>query len=453
MADVRHCSHPWMALAISGGPTKSGLGALLTSMIRRVLAASTTCLLLLSGLEAQPRPLQIWVTSPTDAKYYQNMADLYRRSGHPAFQAEVHAYGHAEMPDKLAIAIKTGVNAPDVVQLDEIFFSLYLSGEVPFVDLTTRVRQAGFDKKIVPQRTHLFEYGGRVYGLPQSLSGIVLYYRDDLFAQAKITPAEIDTWEKFRAVGRRVKSSSGRSLLSLDWSYFEILLRQRGYDVFDVAGNPTLDSPIAVQTLEWLVAIRKEGIGLLPDRGTIFEPSFFGGDVANNETMAILGADWYGLDMIQNFAPNLKGQWRAMPLPVWTDQVSKGRAATSSFAGEGLLVYKDSQRVDDAWGFIRFVIENPEANVQRYLQGNALTAFQPAWSDRRLHRPEPYFGGQSVAELLMKLAPQMPTVYASRHKAHLVNLWLEKYWSAVMRGSIAPRTALSEMQAELKRGS
>ena len=142
-----------------------------------------------------------------------------------------------------------------------------------------------------------------------------------------------------------------------------------------------------------------------------------------------------------------------MPLPVWTDQLSKGRATTSSFAGEGLLVYKGSQRVDDAWGFIRFVIENQEANVQRYLQGNSLTAYQPAWSDPRLHRPEPYFGGQSVAELLMKLAPQVPTVYASRHKAHLVNLWREKYWSAVMHGSIAPRTALSEMQAELKRGN
>jgi hypothetical protein len=36
------------------------------------------------------------------------------------------------------------------------------------VDLTTRVRAAGLDKKIVPQRMRLFEHGGRVYGLPQS---------------------------------------------------------------------------------------------------------------------------------------------------------------------------------------------------------------------------------------------------------------------------------------------
>jgi ABC-type glycerol-3-phosphate transport system substrate-binding protein len=419
-------------------------------MRSRLLLTLTAAVLLLSGLDAQTRPLQIWVTSETDAKYYESMAGLYRSSGHPSFRPEVHAYGHAEMPDKLAVAIKTGVNAPDVVQLDEIFFSLYLRGEVPFLDLTSRVRAAKLDTKIVPQRSHLFEYGGRIYGLPQSISGIVLYYRDDLFAEAKITPASIDTWDKFMAVGRSVKASTGRGLLALDWSYFEILLRQRGYDLYDATGKALLNFPAAVETLEWLVDLASDGIGVVPDRGSIFESAFFAGDVAANEIMGVIGADWYGLDMIQHMAPSLSGRWRAMPLPVWTDQRTRGRSATSSFAGEGLLVYKGSQRADESWEFIRFVMENPEANVQRYLQGNCLTAYQPAWTDPRLHKPEPYFGGQSLAEMLMKLAPQLPMVYASPHKAQVVNLWREKYWAAVMRGTMPAQTALAEMQAALK---
>jgi ABC-type glycerol-3-phosphate transport system substrate-binding protein len=422
---------------------------------RRLLLASSAVLLFLiawhPGVGAQTTPLQIWVTSETDAKYYQQMAELYAKTaGHASFRADVRAYGHTEMPDKLAVAIKTGVNAPDVVQLDEIFFSLYLRGEVPFVDLTTRVRAAGLDKKIVPQRSRLFEYGGRVYGVPQSLSGIVLYYREDLFAEAKITPASIDTWEKFRTVGRTIRASSDRGLLALDWSYFEILLRQRGYDIYDASGKVTLDTPVAANTLEWLIQLKNDGVAVQPDRGTIFESAFFSGDVAAGEIMCIIGADWYGLDMIQHMAPTQSGQWRAMPLPVWTDAASRGKSTTSSFAGEGLLVYKGSKRVDDAWGFIQFVMESVEANVQRYLQGNSLTAYAPAWTDPRLHKPEPYFGGQSVAELLMTLAPQLPTVYASPHKAQLVNLWREKYWTAVMRGAIPPRTALAEIQAELK---
>ena len=401
-----------------------------------------------AAAQGPAKPLQMWVSSENDAGYYRKMAELYRARKKPGFAAEVNAYGYTEMPDKLAVAVKTGANPPDIVQLDEIFFSLYLRGEVPFLDLTSRIKSAGLDTKILKQRQALFAFGGKTYGLPQSVSAIVLYYRDDLVTKAGLLPEDFETWEKLRAAGKKAKAS-GPSLLSLDWSYFEILLRQRGLDLFDDTGAPHLDSNAAATTLEWLVDIAKEGVGLKPDRGTIFEPSFFSGDVANNETMAILGADWYGLDMIQGLAPETRGKWRAMPLPAWDASPSARR--TSVFAGEGLLVYRDSKRVDESWGFIRFVMEDIDANVLRYLQGNCFTAYQPAWSDPRLKRPEPFFGGQSLARLIADLAPHIPVERASPYKAELVNLWREKYWSAVIHGVMPPAKALQEMQKELLR--
>src|SRR4029450_7463112 len=101
----------------------------------------------------------------------------------PGFAAEVHAFGYTEMPDKLAVAIKTGANAPDVVHLAQIFFSLYLQGEVPFLDLTSRVKAAGFAETILKQRQALFTFGGKTYGLPQSVSAIRVYYREDPLAE------------------------------------------------------------------------------------------------------------------------------------------------------------------------------------------------------------------------------------------------------------------------------
>jgi ABC-type glycerol-3-phosphate transport system substrate-binding protein len=340
--------------------------------------------------------------------------------------------------------MKTGAGAPDVVQLDEIFFSLYLGGEVPFVDLTSRVKAAGLDQKVLEQRQALFRFAGKTYGLPQSVSAIVLYYRQDLLAKAGIDPQGLDTWAKVAATGAR---AAGPRLLSLDWSYFEILLRQRGLDLFDDKGAPQVDSPAAVETLQFLVKLAKDGVGLQPDRGSIFEPVFFSGDVVNNEVMAVLGADWYGLDMIQGLAPSTKGQWRAMPLPAWEAGGKGGR--TSVFAGEGLLIYKDTKRTDEAWDFIRFVMEDVDANVERYLQGNCFTAYRPAWKDPRLAKPEPFFGGQSLARLIAELAPTVPMERASPRKAELVNLWREKYWSAVIRGTMPPARALQEIQKEL----
>jgi arabinooligosaccharide transport system substrate-binding protein len=424
-------------------------------MKRARLAVSMAGLALAAGLPAPAsaqgpsRPLQMWVSSENDAGYYRKMVDLYRARQKPGFAAEVNAYGYAEMPDKLAVAIKTGANPPDIVHLDEIFFSLYLRGDVPFLDLTSRIKSAGLETKILEQRQKLFAFGGKTYGLPQSVSAIVLYYRSDLVTRAGLEPADFETWDKLRAAGRRVKAAGGPSLLSLDWSYFEMLLRQRGEDLFDDAGNPQLETPAAVETLEWLVSIAKDGVGLKPDRGTIFEPAFFSGDVANDETMAVLGADWYGLDMIQGLAPETRGKWRAMPLPAW--DATPGARRTSVFAGEGLLVYRDSKRADEAWDFIRFVMENVDANVERYLLGDCFTAYRPAWNDARLKRPEPFFGGQSLAKLIAELAPGIPVERASPYKAELVNLWREKYWSAVINGVMPPARALQEMQKELLR--
>jgi ABC-type glycerol-3-phosphate transport system substrate-binding protein len=173
--------------------------------------------------------------------------------------------------------------------------------------------------------------------------------------------------------------------------------------------------------------------GLQPDRGTIFEPSFFSGDVAHDETMAILGADWYGLDMIQGLAPGTKGKWRAMPLPAWGDPDSR---RTSVFAGEGLLVYRDSKRADEAWEFIRFVMEDLDANVERYLQGNCFTAYRPAWSDPRLAAPEPFFGGQSLARLIAGLRERPGR---ARSPAAELGTLAREVLSAVIGGPSRPR--------------
>src|SRR5687767_1768539 len=82
------------------------------------------------------RPIEFWVNGQTDEKYFNNMIRVYQEKVDKDFQANVRSYGFTEMPDKLAIAIKSGVNPPDIVQLDEIYFSLYLRSQIPFLDLT-----------------------------------------------------------------------------------------------------------------------------------------------------------------------------------------------------------------------------------------------------------------------------------------------------------------------------
>ena len=210
------------------------------------------------GAEAAAQPVEFWVNSQSDEKYYHSMIQAYKAKVDPAFEANVRSYGFTEMPDKLAIAIKTGINPPDIVQLDEIYFSLYLRGTIPFTDITSRVKKSGLDQGILPQRMGLFTWKDKIYGLPQSVSNVVLYYREDIFKELGITPKSIDTWPKLEAAAKKIRTDA-RSMLALDWSYFEILMRQRGYELFDKDGKPLPDSAVAVETLKKLVAWKNRG--------------------------------------------------------------------------------------------------------------------------------------------------------------------------------------------------
>lgn len=396
---------------------------------------------------AQADPLVMWISSAADKFYYENMAELYRQQVDPDFNVQIIAYGFTELPDRLSVAIRTGVNTPDIVQLEETFFGIYLGDRVPFVDLTDRIREAGLDAAIPKARLDLFTYKGRIYGVPQSLAAIVLYYRRDIFEEYGIRPADIDTWDEFVQVARRL-SGNNRYMLALDPSYWYVLSRQRGVDLFDSEGNPQVTHPIMVDTLEFLMRLKREGLAELPPRGSIFDPPFLSLDLAEGRFVTVLGADWYGLDMLKGLTPQMEGKWGVMPLPRWTDAASD-RRRTSTYAGQGLLIYEGSDKVEEAWRFIAWVLGTKEPNVQRYLQGNSFPAYRPAWDDPRLFEPDPYFGGQALAQVIVQVADEVPPQNASPLRPLIFDLWHGNYWNKAMAAEQSAREILAELERAL----
>lgn len=404
--------------------------------------------LALLPFRGETAPLEIWISSFQDKVYYEDMVRLYQEKGHKDFQANIRAYGFREMPDKLAVAIKTGVNPPDIVQLDEVLFGMYLGGEVPFVDITERVKKAGLDKDIVPNRLSLFAWKGKTYGVPQSLSAMVMYYRTDIMQKHYIAPEDIATWDDFMRVGEDL-AKKGQAMLALDPSYFEILLRQRGSDWFGKDGKVLPDEELAADTLRFIREMQDKHIGVLPDRASIFDPVFFSGDVSNGEVFCVIGADWYGLDMIQQFSSDLAGKWGVMPLPAWKGKDGKLGPRTSTFAGQGLMIYKGSKKTDEAWNFMEFVMKDKEANVQRFTKGNSFPAYQPAWKDERLLEPVSFFDNAPFGQLLVDLAPSVPPVAMNPKRPMAVFMFQEGIFSSYMYGQIDAKEAIKQLREGL----
>lgn len=418
--------------------TYFNLNPLMNKHLSLLIAALVTPLL-------AAEPLEIWISSQQDKAYYETMVETYQET-HKDFDANVTAYGFQELPEKLGFALKSGQGIPDVVQIDEALFGAFLADAPPFVDITKRVKTAGLDKSLVSSRLNLFSHKGKNYGLPQSLSAYVLYYRKDLFATYGLKPADLKTWDDATRIGRDLALDHQVSLLSMDPSYFDVLLRQKGSDLFNKKGEPLPDFEMAVELLEWMVKTNKEGIAALPERGSIFDPLYFSSQVANGEVLTIMGAGWFGLDMMPQFADDLSGKWGIMPLPVWKE----GGPRTSCFAGQGLMMVQGTKQEEAAWGFLEWVMTDTKANVERFTMGNSFPAFKPVWTDPRMLAPNEYFGTESLGKVLIDISGDVPEVVMHPKRPMALFMMQEQFFSAAMYEVEPARTLLENLRSALK---
>ena len=395
------------------------------------------------------KELVIWISSFQDQVYYEQMGELYAKSRKKDVTINVNAYGFREMPDKLGVAIRSGQGIPDMVQLDETFFGVFLNEDSPFVDLTKKVKKSGLSKDLHPRRLEVFTYNGKVMGVPQSLSAMVLYYRKDLFEEFDIKPSDLKTWADVAEVGAELQEDQGQRLMALDGTLFDVFLRQKGTDLFDKKGNFLPDEEKALEVLEEFAEMSAAQITVMPDRGSIFDPVFFSGDLETGEVLCVPGADWYGLDLFQQFAPGMKGLWGMMPLPTWRNEKGELGPRTATFAGQGLMICKGSKKREESWDFIEFVMKNKEANAERFLQGNSFPAYQPSWKDERLLEKHEYFE-QSIGELLIQLAKEIPPVVVDPRRPQAIFLMQENYFGSVMFGALSPKDAIKQYKDAMK---
>ena len=163
---------------------------------------------------------------------------------------------------------------------------------------------------------------------------------------------------------------------------------------------------------------------------------------------AIVGADWYGLDMLQSFCPELKGKWGIAPLPKWSE--AKGKTYDSAtFAGQGLMIYKGSKQVDKSWEFMKWVMTDKEANVARFTERNSFPAYRPVWSDARLLAQSEYFSNEPLGLTVLQVSKELPPINMNAKRGMAVFLMREKYFASVMMGYQTATEALTELKAAL----
>jgi len=359
--------------------------------------------------------LTLWTFVDTHNRWFKQRALEYQKQVNPKFSFTSSVRPYVAHHQKLLTALQTGIGAPDLADVEQGQFGAFLLGTTPFVPLEGRLKSGHFLGDLVAAREALYSWQGHIYGIEHALTPVVLYYRADYFDQYGIKPTDLRTWDDYIAAGQKLKAHGIYMTPIPNW---DTLLRQRGGDFFDAKGQLTADSDLAISTLQWTVDLAfKHKIAKAPGGYDQTSAPFFT-ELGKGTYASVIGADWYA-GFLEDNVKHQSGKWRAMQLPVWADD--KAHRRTSCSGGTGLCIPVTTSKQELAWDFMRFCLLTVEGEVEQYLLTGLYPPFAPAWADKRLQSPVPYFGGQSVGTLLGEVGKEVPPQYQSPYRAAFNN--------------------------------
>lgn len=403
-------------------------------LVLLLLAVASTSLwfALRKQRESRPDLILVTFTEPHQAAYEKAIPEFEKLHG---VRVQVQLAHWASLQTRLQNAMLANTDVPDMVEMVEGSLGFFTRGpkqDIGLVDLTDRVDRDQLRSKMVESRFSLWSDRGRIYALPHDVHPIMLAYRRDLVEQLGIDVTQLDTWDKFVEVGRRItKDKDGDGVIDqymLDlpsagaWGIMMLLL-QRGSQVFDSLGNPVFANAETAEVFRFYVEQTLGRNRIAYDCG--WGQPFFKA-ITDGLALFYVTPDWRSY-MLQSDLPRLSGKLALMPLPAW----KKGGRRTSVWGGTGLVITRRSKRQDLAWELAKFLYLNPQHLGERFKQTGILPPSKNAWKLPEFNAPNPYFSGQRVGRLYAELATQTPPVHASAVSAYANTRLSEAYSSVV----------------------
>lgn len=247
--------------------------------------------------------------------------------------------------------------------------------------------------KFVPWTMSQVSFGepGAVYGIPQDIGPLALYYRKDLFAKNNIKVPT--TWDEFYTAAKQIKAKGAfiSNLPPDQPAYLAALAWQNGAQWFankDGKWSVSLTDPKTVQVADyWQKMLDQKLVDTKPGLGAIQWKAMDTG-----KEWALPGAAWTA-KLIENGCPLTKGKWAVAPLPQWT----AGGSASGNWGGSNTVVFKGSKHPAEAAKFAVWAESSPEANALSNKNGGQFPATTAGETDLpALKAPYPYFGGQVI---------------------------------------------------------
>jgi len=371
---------------------------------------------------------------------------------YPEIKIKFEVIGSRDLYDKLLLAISAGEGAPDVVGCENSHLSKFVA--LGGLNDITEKALPYYTKMESAKWIDAMDKERRIYAMPWDSGPVVVWYRRDIFEKAGFTsdPESVakilDTWDNFYEVAKVIKEKTGSYMLALAkvehyCRPLEILLWQQEAGYVDREGKVVIDSPKAVNSLEYLGKFWKEDLVQDVDSWTA---GWYAG-IDEGKVATIIKGAWMGGFLWSWITPESSGKWGVVPLPVW----EKGGVRSSNDGGATLAITKQSKNKEEAWKFIEYITTNKEAQLTAWKEMDSLPSLLECYTGNSIVEEEvAFFGGQKYRKIIVEAAKQIPWWSYTKDYEEMNSILLPYYTAFAIGKITSAKEALTQAAAEIR---
>ncbi|CAL9380421.1 ABC transporter substrate-binding protein [Streptomyces sp. enrichment culture] len=319
------------------------------------------------GSNDSPEELTYWASNQgasieIDKKVLQPELDKFEKQTGIKVKLEVVPW--SDLLNRILTATTSG-QGPDVLNIGNTWSaSLQATGALLPWDAKNFDRIGGRDRFVESALGSTGVEGQDPAAVPLYSMAYALYYNKQMFADAGIDgpPA---TWDELVAAGKKL-SKDGKWGIGVEGSnpsenihHAFVFAKQHGADFFTADGEADF-------TNDGVVAAVKQYVDLMA-KDKIIAPG--NAEYAQNQSVSDFAKGRTGMLLWQSASANLESQgmsedaYGIAPVPVQSGTPGAGKQVNSMVAGINLAVFKNSDNLDGATKFVKFMTSDAEQKI------------------------------------------------------------------------------------------
>ncbi|MBR5523775.1 MAG: extracellular solute-binding protein [Clostridia bacterium] len=411
-------------------PKESGFFTRLAFKVNRIVTSFFTDYSMVSGAEGN-KSIDLW------ANWGNDQIKVLSVLTESDFTAKTGINVNIRITSANLIQAKLSGRAPDVVLAVSRTAPVNYSMRGALLPLSDFPDFDEVCERFADMATVPYTYNGKVYGLPNSQSFFMLFYRTDIFEQYGLTVPQ--TWEEFKTVSdilrlRGMETGMPYSPISNMWqtdsgvgalSLFPTLAVQKGAQLYndDLTGVNFTDGEV--------VDAFEEMMNYYSEREFPVSYDFFNRFRSGVMPMAIQGYGTYAT--IAAAAPEIRGKWQMVSIP-GTLQEDGTINRQNVGSGDASVILSSTKNPKEAWEYIKWWssedtqyqytrrVESAAGAAARHNSANIGATLRLDWNEGIAEQLETQWG--NLVEL-----PELPGGYYVSRAVDQI------YWNVVNKSS------------------